>query len=42
MRRKKGLYRLRFEKNAGYIFINDKDNIDFAADAKDSFKHYQI
>ena len=31
-----GLYRLRFEKNAGYIFINDKDNIDFAADAKDS------
>ncbi len=31
-----GLYRIRFEKNAGYIFINDKDNIDFEADAKDS------
>jgi peroxiredoxin len=31
-----GLYRLRFEKNAGYIFINDKENIDFAADARDS------
>ncbi len=31
-----GLYRLRFEKNAGYLFINDKDNIDFSADAKDS------
>ncbi len=31
-----GLYRLRFEKNAGYIFINDKTNIDFSADAHDS------
>ncbi len=31
-----GLYRLRFEKNAGYIFINDKQNIDFNAAAKDS------
>ncbi len=31
-----GLYRLRFEKNPGYLFINDKDNIDFSADAKDS------
>ncbi len=31
-----GLYRLRFQKNAGYIFVNDKDNIDFAADARDS------
>lgn len=31
-----GLYRIRFEKNAGYIFINDKDNIDFSADANDS------
>ena len=31
-----GLYRLRFEKNAGYIFINDKPEIDFDADAKDS------
>ena len=31
-----GLYRLRFEKNAGYIFINDKSDIDFAADVKDS------
>jgi peroxiredoxin len=31
-----GLYRLRFEKNAGYLFINDKENIDFSADARDS------
>lgn len=31
-----GLYRLKFEKNAGYIFINDKDDIDFAANANDS------
>lgn len=31
-----GLYRIRFEKNAGYLFINDKDNIDFSADARDS------
>ncbi|MGN6803331.1 MAG: redoxin domain-containing protein [Ginsengibacter sp.] len=31
-----GLYRLRFEKNPGYIFINDKDDIDFSADARDS------
>ena len=31
-----GLYRIRFEKNAGYIFINDKDRIGFSADAKDS------
>lgn len=31
-----GLYRLRFEKNAGYIFINDKPEIDFNADVKDS------
>ncbi|MEO6837136.1 MAG: TlpA disulfide reductase family protein [Ginsengibacter sp.] len=31
-----GLYRIRFEKNPGYIFINDKDNIDFSADANDS------
>ncbi len=31
-----GLYRIRFEKNAGYIFINDKDHIDFYADANDS------
>ena len=31
-----GLYRVRFEKNAGYIFINDKDDIDFSADANDS------
>ena len=31
-----GLYRIRFEKNAGYIFINDKDNIDFSANANDS------
>src|SRR5450432_3834761 len=29
-----GLYRLRFEKNAGYIFINDKPEIQFNADAK--------
>lgn len=31
-----GLYRLRFEKNAGYLFINDKPEIDFNADVKDS------
>jgi peroxiredoxin len=31
-----GLYRLRFEKNAGYIFINDKSEIRFSADASDS------
>ena len=31
-----GLYRLRFEKNAGYIFINDKSEIRFSADANDS------
>lgn len=31
-----GLYRIRFEKNAGYIFINDKGSIDFSADANDS------
>lgn len=31
-----GLYRIRFEKNAGYIFINDKNDIDFLANANDS------
>lgn len=31
-----GLYRLRFEKNAGYVFINDKSEIQFNADANDS------
>ncbi len=31
-----GLYRLRFEKNAGYIFINDRPHIAFNADANDS------
>lgn len=31
-----GLYRIRFEKNAGYLFINDKDDIDFSANANDS------
>ncbi len=31
-----GLYRLRFEKNAGYIFINDQPEIQFGADVKDS------
>ncbi len=31
-----GLYRIRFEKNAGYIFINDKPEISFSADAHDS------
>ena len=31
-----GLYRIRFEKNPGYIFINDKDDIDFSANAKDT------
>lgn len=31
-----GLYRLRFDKNAGYIFINDQAQIDFNANANDS------
>jgi peroxiredoxin len=31
-----GLYRLRFEKNAGYVFINDKPEIEFNGDVKDS------
>ena len=31
-----GLYRLRFEKNAGYLFVNDKDDINFSASANDS------
>src|SRR5450432_3182422 len=31
-----GLYRLRFEKNAGYIFINDESELQFNADANDS------
>jgi len=31
-----GLYRIRFEKSAGYLFINDKDDIDFSASANDS------
>lgn len=31
-----GLYRLRFEKNPGFIFINDQPNIHFSADANDS------
>ena len=31
-----GLYRIRFEKSAGYLFINDKDNIGFSASANDS------
>ena len=31
-----GLYRLRFEKNAGYLFISDKDDINFSASAADS------
>ncbi len=31
-----GLYRIRFEKNAGYLFINDDDRIDFSANANDS------
>ena len=31
-----GLYRIRFEKNAGYLFINDKESIDFSANANDS------
>ena len=30
------LYRIKFEKNAGYIFINDKPEIQFSADANDS------
>ena len=31
-----GLYRLRFEKNPGFIFINDQPSIRFSADANDS------
>lgn len=31
-----GLYRIKFEKNAGYLLINDKSEIDFTADANDS------
>ena len=31
-----GLYRLRFEKNAGYIFINDKSDIKFNGNTNDS------
>lgn len=31
-----GLYRIRFEKNAGYLFINDNNEIDFTANAQDS------
>ena len=31
-----GLYRIRFEKSAGYLFINDKDDINFSASANDS------
>lgn len=31
-----GLYRIRFEKNPGYLFINDKNEISFDADANDS------
>lgn len=31
-----GLYRIRFEKNPGYIFINDKNDISFSANANDT------
>ncbi|MEO7802732.1 MAG: TlpA disulfide reductase family protein [Ginsengibacter sp.] len=31
-----GLYRLRLEKADGYIFINDRNDLSFTADAKDS------
>ncbi len=31
-----GLFRLRFEKSPGYIFINDEPNIQFKADVNDS------
>ena len=31
-----GLYRIRFEKNAGYLFINDVNEINFSANANDS------
>jgi peroxiredoxin len=30
-----GLFRIRLENGPGYVFINDKDNITFTADAKD-------
>ncbi len=31
-----GLYRIRFEKNAGYLMVNDNDDINFSANAGDS------
>jgi peroxiredoxin len=31
-----GLYRIKFEKSAGYLLINDKSDIDFTADANDT------
>ncbi|MEO6818635.1 MAG: TlpA disulfide reductase family protein [Ginsengibacter sp.] len=31
-----GLYRIRFDKNAGYLFINDEKKIDFTANGNDS------
>ncbi len=31
-----GMYRVRFEKNAGYLFINDKEDLKLTADAQDS------
>lgn len=31
-----GLYRIRFQKNPGYLFINDRDDIRFEANANDS------
>lgn len=34
-----GLYRIRFSKNAGFLFINDKKSATFEADANDSTLH---
>lgn len=31
-----GLYRIRFDQNPGYIFINDKNDIHFSGDLRDS------
>lgn len=34
--KEEGMYRVRFEKNAGYLFINDKEDINLVADSQDS------
>ena len=37
-----GLYRIRLENGPGYVFINDKDNISFTADAADEGYKSQV